>query len=87
MTAPLDINPRIGDVVLKLLALDHRAADLDIILIVLDSSDPSDMQPSFVSSMTPEIMREVLIQIGEKIPDAGKPVVTGMTRAPDGSVQ
>jgi hypothetical protein len=77
MMGPLEVDPMLGDVIVKTLEAVH-GCELDIILIVLPVPDDDGARPTFVSSLMPPDMKKLLISIAKQLPDAGNTNVTGI---------
>lgn len=80
MSDHLLIDPRLGDAVCRTITAAH-GVDVDVILIVAPAGDWG--RPSFVTSVDPDIMEAVIMQLGEQMQDGmgGKRIVKGPSRS------
>lgn len=76
MVAPIPVDPKLGDAICQAIEKVH-GVPVDIILLVTREGDWS--KPSFISSIHPDIMEAVIMQIGEQMADSkgGKRTIIG----------
>lgn len=75
----LDLDPRLGDAILRLIE-KTTGRECHIALIACPMEDTKLGQPSFVTSLQPKEMEDLIIQIAGGFALAGERTVTGVHR-------
>ena len=76
MSARLKLDPRIGEAIVQLIER-QTGQQVHIALIVCPMDGPKLGQPTFVTSLQPDEMESLIIQIGGGFALAGERIVTG----------
>ena len=61
----LNVNPRIGDAICTL--IEKETGRWPNIILIMFPSDVETPQPTFISNFEPEIMEDVIEQLGEQM--------------------
>ena len=83
----LEIHPEIGDLIINVIAHSNPGVGVHIILMAFPVTHPDGPDtnhigtPTFLSSMHPDDMKQVLIEIGTNyMPNSSEPNITGVRR-------
>jgi hypothetical protein len=72
----LTLDPRIGEIVLKLIELENPDRDFHVVIIACPVEDDGKLgQPAFVTSLMPEDTEQLLIQIAGNFALMKKPPI------------
>ena len=80
----LDINPAIGDALMQVIQEENPDVEIHIILMAFpvesyDGINERVLTPTFLSSLHPDQMKQVLIEIGTNyMPNTSEPKITGI---------